>query len=50
MKPLKEKSETLCHLPQEAYSHPIQQAAANLNTYPHVQWVFLTNVAQLIFW
>lgn len=50
MKPLKEKSEAFCHLLQEAYSHPIQQAAANLHTYPHVQWVFFTNVVQLIFW
>lgn len=49
MKPLKEKSEAFCHLLQEAYSHPIQQAAANLHTYPHVQWVFFTNVVQLIF-
>lgn len=50
MKPLKEKSEALCHLPQEAYFYPIQQAAANLDSYPHLQWVFFTNVAQLIFW
>lgn len=39
MKPVKEKAEALCHLLQEANSHPIQQAAADLNTYPRVQWV-----------
>lgn len=49
MKPLKDKSEELCHLLQEAYSHPIQHSAANLDTYPHVKWVFFTNVFQLIF-
>lgn len=44
MKLLKDKSEALCHLLQEAYPHPIQHSAANLDTYPHVQWVFFTNV------